>query len=838
MKINKVFILSLLILVLLGGECIAQNTGTITLDKYLKILEAKYNVAFTYADENIKNVYVTEPKEDVLSLGKHIEILKKQTDLEFNILSSKYIAIKKTNQIVEIKGTIIDKESQQIIDGAIIFSKKYFVLSDSSGKFSFVANLAEDSLLTIRYTGYKTQLHQINIELSDAVFEMIPDVQELEEVVINYIVKGIDKLLDGSVQLNVKNIETLPGLIDADVLHTIQLFPGVRSVNETVSDINIRGGTNDQNLVLWDGVKMYQTGHFFGLISAFNSHLISKTTIINNGTSAKYGEGVSGIIDMQQSDYLMNKSEISAGINLISTDALVKLPVNNKLSLFMGARRSINDIISTPTYNNYYDRAFGHSEASRNHFNDLIPDKYHTFLFYDLSTSLLYDISEKDKLKVSFLNIHNNFEFEENNLIGDTLKNKISNLSQWSYATNVKYSHSWNDRHTSLLSVYLSNYNLDGFNADIVNEQHHSQKNEVLDWGIKLHSRLSLNEKFNIVNGYNFNEIGVRNFDNINKPNYTRDIKDVLRVHAVYSEAEFKNLFERIYFRFGLRANYFYKFDRLLLEPRVVLNFKLVDNISLILLAESKSQFTTQTIDYQTDFLGIEKRRWVLSNNKSVPVVKSHQYSLGFNYNKKNLLIALEAYYKNVNGIISPSQGFQNQFEYIYALGEYDTKGLETLINKRFANWNSWINYSFSRNDYKFPEFTPSVFPHNLDIQHSLSLGCSYSWKNFDISSGLKWRTGKPYTQPQQEFVVSKNEIVYQDPNSSRTDEFMRFDISTKYKFNIGKINGELGASIWNVLNRKNTTNIYYQVNGLGEIKMISQNALKTTPNISVRFLL
>ena len=811
------------------------NTGSITLDKYLKILEAKYDVAFTYADKNIKNVYVTEPKEDVLSLGKHIEILEELTDLEFNILSSKYIAIRKANQTIEITGTIIDKETKLIIDGAIIYSKKNYAISDSSGKFSFVANLGKDSLLTIQHTGYKTLLRPINKDSRGVVFELVPDVKELEEVVINYIAKGIDKLMDGSVQLNVKNIETLPGLIDADVLHTIQLFPGVKSINETVSDINIRGGTNDQNLVLWDGVKMYQTGHFFGLISAFNSHLINKTTIINNGTSAKYGEGVSGIIDMRQNDHLVNKPEINAGINLISADAIVKLPISNKLSLFMGARRSIHDIINTPTYNNYYDRAFNHSEASRHHLNDLIPDKHHAFLFYDLSASLIYDISENDKIKVSFLNIHNNIEFEEYNLIQDTLKNKISNLSQRSYVANVKYSRSWHDKHTTSVSGHLSKYNLDGFNADVVNDQHHSQKNEVLDWGIKLNSRLSLNKDFNIVNGYNFNEIGVRNFDNIFKPNYTRDVKDVIRVHALYTETEFKNLFERIYFRFGLRANYFNKFDKLLLEPRMAFNIKLIDNISLMLLAESKSQFTTQTIDYQTDFLGIEKRRWVLSNNKSVPVIKSLQYSLGINYNKKNLLVSLEAYNKSVNGIISPSQGFQNQFEYIYALGEYNTKGLETLINKRFAKWNSWINYSFSKNDYTFPDFIPSVFPHNLDIQHALSLGCSYSWKNFDISSGLNWRTGKPYTQPQQESTGSKNEIIYEDPNSSRIGDFIRFDISTKYKFHIDKINGELGASVWNVLNRKNTINIYYQVNGEGEINMVSQYALKITPNVSLR---
>ena len=95
-----------------------------------------------------------------------------------------------------------------------------------------------------------------------------------------------------------KKLGILPGLIEADVLQVMQQIPGINSVNESVSSINARGGTHDQNLFLWNGIKMYQTGHFFGLISVFNPNLAHTISIIKSGSSAFYGESVSSVVDI------------------------------------------------------------------------------------------------------------------------------------------------------------------------------------------------------------------------------------------------------------------------------------------------------------------------------------------------------------------------------------------------------------------------------------------------------------------------------------------------------------------------------------------------------------
>ena len=99
-----------------------------------------------------------------------------------------------------------------------------------------------------------------------------------EVIISNYLTSGILKDNTGATIIKPKSFGILPGLIEPDVLQTIQALPGILSVDETISNINVRGGTNDQNLLLWDGIKMYQSGHFFGLISAFNPYFTEHRT--------------------------------------------------------------------------------------------------------------------------------------------------------------------------------------------------------------------------------------------------------------------------------------------------------------------------------------------------------------------------------------------------------------------------------------------------------------------------------------------------------------------------------------------------------------------------------
>ncbi|MEP5935163.1 MAG: TonB-dependent receptor plug domain-containing protein, partial [Winogradskyella arenosi] len=136
--------------------------------------------------------------------------------------------------------------------------------------------------------------------------------QRLNEVVVtNYLTKGISKLNNGTIKANTKGFNMLPGLIEPDVLQIIQNLPGIISIDERISNINIRGGTNDQNLILYEGIRMYQSGHFFGLISAFNPYLTEEISISKNGTSARFGDAVSSTIAIKSKDVIDHKTQAS-----------------------------------------------------------------------------------------------------------------------------------------------------------------------------------------------------------------------------------------------------------------------------------------------------------------------------------------------------------------------------------------------------------------------------------------------------------------------------------------------------------------------------------------------
>jgi outer membrane cobalamin receptor len=287
--------------------------------------------------------------------------------------------------------------------------------------------------------------------------------------------------------------------------------------------------------------------------------------------------------------------------------------------------------------------------------------------------------------------------------------------------------------------------------------------------------------------------------------------------------------------RAGLRANYFTSFNRVRVEPRISFHQQLNQALTLEVLGEMKSQTTTQIIDYQNDFLGVEKRRWVMANNDDIPMISSQQLSVGFHFQKKDILISLEGYGKWVDHILTSSQGFQNQFQYVRSAGSYHTRGLDFLLNHRFSKVNSWLSYSFAQSTYSFPELIPSTFPNNLDIRHRATGGVGYQSNHLDISCGINWRSGKPYTKP----LDTGNDngfIAYQDPNTARLDNYWRLDISANYKITLSpRVRGLIGISIWNLLDKENIIDAYYQTNATDEIILSQRKALGFTPNVMFR---
>lgn len=662
--------------------------------------------------------------------------------------------------------------------------------------------------------------------------------QKLEEVVItNYLTKGISRKSDGKTTIKTADYGILPGLIEPDILQTIQALPGILSVDETVSNINVRGGTHDQNLILWDGIKMYQSGHFFGLVSAFNPYLTTDINVSKNGTSVIYGDGVSSVIDMQQSNSLDQDFKAGAGFNLIHADGFAKVPITKQAELQVSARRSVTDFIFTPTYDQYLQRVFQDSDFSNSQQNtSSIVSNNERFYFYDIAAKLLYDVTDQDQIRFNFSTINNSLTYDQLS-ITDENKSLTNTLEQNNFAAGLQYLKYWNSKVTTTAQLYISNYDLKAIDFDVLNNQRQNQENKVSDLGLKINATNHVDDHLKLHVGYQFNEVIISNFEEVDFPDFTSFVKEVNRTHSIYGEAEFTSADKNTYARIGIRTNYIEKFSEFFTEPRLSVSHKLSNNFRLEFLAEFKSQSTSQIIDLQNDFLGIEKRRWILSNNEDIPLIKSTQGAFGIHYNKNKLFISAEAFIKNVEGITSRSQGFQNQFQFVNDIGKYQVKGIDFLINKQFETFSTWLSYSFSNNDYTFDNLNNNnAFRNNLDVRHAITFANTYSINNLNLALGFNWHSGKPTTLPADIQNTTNNSIEYKSPNSDNLSNYFRTDISATYKLKFGKkLDASIGASIWNVFNRRNIINTYFTTNENDEIVSVDNLSLGITPNISFR---
>lgn len=836
MPVNKRFFFYILIF-LVSNATAQQEDQEIPLEAIFKLVEEKHQVTFTYADKNIESIFIQPPNME-LDLSSILQYLEKRSGLTLRQLNDRFIAVIKPELTDGACGMLRDATTGEVISGAIIKTTTNMTVADENGYFKLYSALQDT--ITVNHLAYQPVIipaRPLNIQPCQKIFLEQLTTTLNEVIVSNFIAEGIDKKVDGSFIMSPENMAILPGLTEPDVLQTVQALPGIHSLNETVSDINVRGGTNDQNLVLWNGIKMYQSGHFFGLISAFNPYLIRDVNLIKNGTSAALGDGVSSTIDIRTHDHPDSEVAGGAGVNLINADAFLKLPLSKKTSIHFAARRSVADIIRTPTYQRYFERIFSNTDVASKATTDQVLGSDENFYFYDLSMKMISNIGKNGKLRLNLLSIKNKIEYEESAVIDSRLQSKTSSLYQGSFASGVSYSKLWNDNKIQTAAeLYLSSYKLGAVNVDILKDRQLTQENNVLDLGAKVHGRISINNNLDVLTGYQFYEIGSANIEEVNKPSFRRDIKEVLKIHAAFTEASFTSNSEKTNLRVGIRSNYLPDFDKLNVEPRITFNQKLVKHFFVEILAEMKSQVISQIVDFQGDFLGVEKRRWVLSNNQDIPVIESKQISAGVSYDRRSFLLSIDGYYKEVEGIISSSQGFQNQYQFIRSTGSYEIAGFDFLVNKKFKPFNTWASYSFAQNTFGFTSFSPPDFPANLDIRHIVTCGITYEVKRLQVSIGANWRTGKPFTRPLAMGSTIDGEIIYNAPNTSRLGDYLRVDFSSTYNFPIRKvIDVQIGISLWNIFNKENIVNTYFQVGENGTLREIDQTSLALTPNFFVR---
>ncbi len=467
------------------GQTVAEKKALSTL---LISTEEKFNVRFTYATENIKNVYIEEPSE-AFSLAEILDYFNNNTTLLFTKVDNRFITITSKFSTFERCGIVTNSITGAPLEGATVqtSNSNFSSITNKEGWFVIPATI-KATTITISYIGFKKfefPISKLETEICLKI-TMQPVIDKLDQVLLNYFTTGIEKQDNGSTTITTKNFGLLPGQIDNDVLQIIQVIPGVESVDETATNINIRGGSHNENLILWDDIKMYQNGHFFGLISAFNPDLTQKVTIYKNGTPARFGEGVSGLIDMKSKNTLSKKITGGAGFNLINANAFVSLPITKKLGLQISGRKSINHIFESLVYSSYADRIFQDTEITnaQNTGSSTTISSNEDFSFFDFSAKLLWDISEKDKLRINFLTMENELDFTET--ISETNTSKTSVLEQKSNVGSFSWTRNWSGKLETIAFAYGTSYLLNSTNKDILTTQEILQENEVLETGIKL----------------------------------------------------------------------------------------------------------------------------------------------------------------------------------------------------------------------------------------------------------------------------------------------------------------------------------------------------------------
>lgn len=435
--------------------------------------------------------------------------------------------------------------------------------------FSYQDSFVEDKKVTLK-KGERSLLETLSevFEKTDLDFQILKNryvlltkesskeskVHKLEGILIGtYLARGISKNLDATYKISPSKLEILPGLTEPDVLESIQLLPGVISPNETATGLLVRGGVADQNRIIWDGINVYHRGHLFGMISPFNPNVTHEVTFINKGTLPSYGERVSSVIDISSKTNIENEWKAELGVNGISVDGLLDIPViKDKLSVVASVRRSYEETLHTITLEQLAKKTFQSTKISDVDVND------NEFSFLDYNVKLNFHPNANNRFYASFISIENRLNYrtrDDQNSFNDLLVSSNEGYG-------LGWTHDWSNKVSQKTNAFFSKYNLD-YNFITINAQDELtdfiKQNVIFDSGISTEVNWDVSKKTNLLFGYQYvlKDVGFA-FENIT-PSFSFLLdseKRVLQSHSFYGNYKFKD-FKLFDVSVGARGTYF-----------------------------------------------------------------------------------------------------------------------------------------------------------------------------------------------------------------------------------------------------------------------------------------
>ncbi len=718
-----------------------------------------------------------------------------------------------------ISGYVREDGSEESLIGANIVDAEKKLGSSTNAYGFYSITLPKDSVyLAVSYIGYKTEYYKLyldrNVQLNFFLKPSADLLGEVEVVAEDYIQEEVQM---STIDVPMKQIDKLPALMgERDVMKVIQLLPGVQSGNEGTSGIYVRGGGPDQNLILLDGVPVYNASHLFGFFSVFNSDATKSVKLTKGGFPARFGGRLSSVVEINMKDGSREKWGGSGTVGLIASRFMVEGPVvKGKSSLMLAARRTYIDLLIQP----FLVAANGEMAG---------------YYFQDLNLKYNHDIGENSRIYASLYTGKDEFYYQYTFRDGTYLSRERAGFDWGNITSALRYNYQVGSKGFLNITGTYSRYryhlgyeDLERYQGqeDIIGYRYFSQ---IQDLGLKADMDYRLSQKHFLRFGLN----GTRHHFQPGAIQFQDGNLDstILNSESIYTQDYFAYIEDEIKVnqRLSLNPGLHFTLYRVgetnykSVQPRFSSRYLITEDLSV----KASYAFMQQYLHLLTNSnVGLPTDLWVSSTEK-IPPMNSHQVAAGVArmLYEKRFEFSLETFYKRMTGLITYKNGagFLNGGDWqerVETGGLGESYGAELFLQKKTGRLTGWIGYTLSWSNRHFPGTrvnNGNPYPYKFDRRHDLSFVCNYEHTE-KLDFGLSWvyGTGNAITMPEGYFYSENLQspsfpygtaynIDYGEKNGFRMEAYHRLDLSVNYTKPKKKGEAIWSFSVYNAYSRAN----------------------------------
>lgn len=678
--------------------------------------------------------------------------------------------------------------------------------------------------------------------------QYIQEVEVLAPVMVSEQPAGVE-------QIDNHTLAVLPAMIgERDILKAFALTAGVTSSSEGAADMQVRGGLHGQNLYLLDGIPLYSTEHFFGMVSAYNPLIVRSAKLYKSAFPTEFGGKISSVVNVLTADANLQKFSGEIDISLLTSKVALNIPlVKEKLAFTIAGRLSNYSLLNLIS---------------------LVGDEHSqklTFHFKDLNAGLLWKISPKDKLKLTWFNNSDGMDastLEDNILSGTWIDNRQQNVG-------INWYRTVSGTAENHLFVFADSYVFDFGQSNTGLNDNFKEINQMLtgirSYGLEDKFSIQLSDKLKLIGGGTIKSVGFSPIQ-INKSDTSSTSIEtttlMLQTEGVlYAESEYEPV-KNHHLTTGLRLSTIGNSNKTFtnLEPRISYFGQLKQHFSL---SASIGRMTQPIHRVANSGLGFTFEMFLPSGEFLVPE-SSWNFSLGaakdFKWNKNNFSVKAEAWYKSMQHIVEFKDGFDAMTVWFYKYdlnknanevvtqGNGKAYGIDFSADYNRQYWTLSADYTLMQAINQFAGLNAGrPFAASTDIHHSLSLTLERKLSS-TLTLGATWqyRSGRPITVPTGillypssnpetgvlNFSNMKYNLVETERNNYRTKDFHKLDITLTQKYKAFKrYDATYSIGIYNVYNRANPymyfVNRKWQNNGSYKLAFTSMSLFPILPSFS-----